>query len=225
MIGFGLVTEGISDQIVIKNILYGLFNSKDIPTPELSPRIDETDADYMIENTNWLTVLEYCQTEVFRGFLEKTEDYAIIQIDTDALTGDSVPEKYRIDIIGKSVEDTVAIVQNKLISLIGTDFYKSYQEKIIFAISVNSIECWLLPFYFSSQKVKAGKTENCITVLNEGLKKGGHKFYIHAKDPRYYRIAAEPMKKHKDFIKYYSLNPSLKLFVDDMQARRIEVDN
>lgn len=29
---FGLITEGITDQIVIENLLYGFFNSYDVET-------------------------------------------------------------------------------------------------------------------------------------------------------------------------------------------------
>jgi hypothetical protein len=224
MIDFGLVTEGISDQIVLENILYGFFNSRDIPIDALQPMRDATDENRYIGQGNWIEVLEYCQENTFKVQVI-AKDFVIVQIDTDALKGDSVPEKYRIDLNDKNVEETVDLVKNKLISLMGFDFYKDYQTKIIFAISVNSIECWLLPFYFNSQKIKASKTENCINTLNEGLKKAGHKFFINAKDPQYYRAASEPLKKHKEFLKFYTLNPSLKIFVEDLQNRSIKIEN
>jgi hypothetical protein len=64
-----------------------------IPLTQLTPRIDEGDFNQMVRPTNWLTVLEYCQSSEFREFLRTTNDYAIIQLDTDALKGDSVPNK------------------------------------------------------------------------------------------------------------------------------------
>jgi glycerophosphoryl diester phosphodiesterase len=76
-----------------------------------------------------------------------------------------------------------------------------------------------------SQKIKAAKTESCITTLNDGLQKAGHKFYINAKDPNYYREASEPLRKHRQLIKYYDLNPSLRVFIEDLQNRNITIDD
>ena len=223
MIEFGLVTEGISDQIVLENILFGFFNNKNIPVEPLQPLRDTTDENRYIGQANWIEVFEYCQTNIFKVAVA-TKDYVIVQIDTDALNGDSVPEKYRLNLQQAILEETITIVKSKLIDLMTLDFYEQFQHKILFAISINAIECWLLPFYFPSLKTKAAKIENCMSTLNEGLQKAGHKFYIKAKDPNYYREASEPLKKHKELIRLYELNPSLKIFVDDLQNRHIEVE-
>jgi hypothetical protein len=222
MIEFGLITEGISDQIILENILFGFFNNKDIPIEPLQPLRDTTDVNRYVGQANWIEVFEYCQTDIFKvSVVEK--DFVIIQIDTDALKGDSVPEKYRLNLLHKSIEESVEIVKHKLIELISKSFYEQFQHKIIFAISVDSIECWLLPFYFLNQKVKAGKTENCINVLNEGLRKAGQTFFIKAKDPKYYRIASEPLRKQKILLNSFQLNQSLKLFIEDLQKRKIQI--
>jgi hypothetical protein len=226
MIGFGLITEGITDQIVIENILFGIFNTRILVLKKLSPRIDEGDEDQMVKPTNWLTVLEYCQSEDFRDFFHKTDDYAIIQLDTDALKGDSVPEVYRANLQqlqDASPEKSIEIVVNQLIMLIGVDLYERFKDRIIFAISVDSMECWLLPFYFPTQKAKATKTVNCLETLNEGLKKAGISIYINAKNPDYYRKISKVLRKHKEFMKYHSLNPSLAIFVENVQKRNIQL--
>lgn len=223
MIGFGLITEGITDQIVIENILYGIFDTRVIPLTQLTPRIDEGDHNQMVRPTNWLTVLEYCQSDEFREFLRTTNDYAIIQLDTDALKGDSVPKQYQLPLQQKKSEETIEIVVNQLITLIGESIYESFKDRIIFAISVDAVECWLLPFYFQTQKVKAAKTVNCLETLNEGLKKAGISIYINAKNPDYYRKISKVLRKHKDFMKYHSLNPSLAIFVENVQKRNIQL--
>jgi hypothetical protein len=224
MIEFGLVTEGISDQIVIENILFGFFNNKNIPVEPLQPLRDTSDENRYVGQANWIEVFEYCQTNTFKVEVVM-KDFVIVQIDTDALKGDSVPEKYRLNLQQANLEETISIVKNKLIDLMTTGFYEQFQHKILFAISVNAIECWLLPFYFPSQKIKAAKTESCITTLNEGLKKAGHKFYIKAKDPDYYREASEPLRKHRELIKLYDLNPSLRIFIEDLQNRNIVIED
>jgi hypothetical protein len=205
MIEFGLITEGISDQIILENILFGFFNNKDIPIEPLQPLRDTTEVNRYKGQANWIEVFEYCQTDIFKtAVVEK--DFVIIQIDTDALKGDSVPEKYRLNLQNKTIDETVEIVKQKFIELITPAFYESFKHKIIFAISVDSIECWLLPFYFPSQKIKASKTENCLNVLNDGLSKAGHKFSIKAKKPEYYRTASEPLRKQKDLLNFFQLN-------------------
>jgi hypothetical protein len=222
MIEFGLVTEGISDQIVLENILFGFFNNKNIPIEPLQPLRDTTDENRYVGQANWIEVFEYCQTNTFKVMVA-VKDFVIIQLDTDALKGDSVPEKYRLNLQQVNLAEAVLLVKNKLIDLISIDFYEQFQHKILFAISVDAIECWLLPFYFSSLKTKAAKTENCISTLNEGLKKAGHKFYIKAKEPHFYRIASEPLKKHKELMRFYEMNASLRLFIEELQNRNIEI--
>lgn len=148
------------------------------------------------------------------------KDYVIVQVDTDALTGDSVPEQYRIyfkhsDGGDFTVKETIEIVRNKLIELMQSDFYAQFQEKIIFAISVNCIECWLLPLYQNFLKKKVSKTENCLNVLNQALQKT-EKFFIDKKDPKYYRVIAERYCKNKELLACYHLNPSLKIFIESL---------
>lgn len=67
MLSFALVTEGLTDQIIIKNILFGFFNDPDIDINPLQPLRDETDRNRAISPGNWYKVLEYCSSENFRG--------------------------------------------------------------------------------------------------------------------------------------------------------------
>lgn len=220
---FGLITEGITDQIVIEALLVGFYNNKDIRVEALQPIIDETDEDTMKETGNWHKVFEYCQSEDFKDALrQEGQMYPIIQIDTDVLTGD-IDKKYQVskkDNDGKelSTEEYIEKVKNKFIELIGKELYEKYQDKIIFAISVDSIECWLLPLYY--QDKKKAKTVNCLETLNQKLK-ATEKFFIEKKEPKYYRSIAKKYWKHKSFMKLYEENPSLKIFIEDLQNKNI----
>jgi hypothetical protein len=100
--------------------------------------------------------------------------------------------------------------------LIERDFYENHNQKIIFAISVDAIECWLLPIYYQNLPAKASKTTGCLKALNTELSKE-EGFTIHEKTPRYYRIASKKYLKHKESKKLYALNPSLRIFVEDIQ--------
>ena len=147
-------------------------------------------------------------------------DYIIIQIDTD------VSELYNIPKLDENGEFTPQELIEKVIEKFrgasGDDFYSKYQQKIIFAISVHSIECWLLPLYYSDNK--KSKFKNCLDTLNQELTKK-HNFTIdaNAKNPEYYRVISEQYRKPKVLMKHYAENPSLKIFIEEIQSRDIKI--
>ncbi len=106
---------------------------------------------------------------------------------------------------------------------IGEDFYSQNQQNILFAISVHSIECWLLPLYCTDKKKKA-KVKNCLATLNRELVKK-HNFTIdpNAKNPEYYREISKQYSKQKVLMKHYAENPSLKTFIEEIQTRDIKI--
>ena len=155
---FGLVTEGATDQIILKAILTGWTGNKKLIIKELQPKPEESGG--------WAKVFQYCESLEFKGAFSYY-DFIVIQIDTDFMSGDSVGEKYKIDLKNLDVKETVEAFREKITALIGEDFYEEYSDRIIFAIAVNEIECWLLPVYFSGKK--ANKSVNCIDTLNTVL--------------------------------------------------------
>ena len=227
MRGFGLITEGPTDQIVLRNILGGFFNTKKIPAQNLLPEWDDDDDESLLSSprSNNNAVFDFCKTARFRAFFENTDDFAIIQIDTDALKATEIKTEYRVPLSNLSVEACIEAVQHKFIDIIGTDFYEKYQSKILFAISVDALECWLLPIFFESDLLKAAKTQSCLKTLNEGLRKAGFKFQIDKKKLGYYREASKPFQKQKDLNRWYKLNPSLKIFVENELQAKIPSEN
>ncbi|XWK87905.1 MAG: phage tail protein [Phormidium sp.] len=220
MISFGLITEGLTDQIVIQDILIGYFNTPDIFVKPLQPERDKDDenkSDY----GGWMLVFKYCQSSDFREAFQFNE-YVIIQIDTD------VCEEINYDIPKRNEngeeltpEQLIEKVKEKFKVLIGEDFYNQYNEKIIFAITVHSIECWLLPLYYQDNRKK--KITNCLDTLNQALKSKG--FTIDAKKPQYYRKVSQQYCKHKVLIKLYKENPSFKIFIDEIDKRNIAIED
>ena len=89
MVSFGLVSEGPSDQIVIENILFGLFKNPDLAINRLQPKPREAG--------NWVKVLDYCSSSEFKSALT-FNDYLIVQIDTDVLISEQLPPQYKIDL-------------------------------------------------------------------------------------------------------------------------------
>ncbi|MCW6051900.1 phage tail protein [Lyngbya sp. CCAP 1446/10] len=219
MISFGLITEGLTDQIVIENILAGYFNSPDLDVQPLQPERDK-DNQNKSQYGGWTLVFDYCKSKDFRESFQFI-DYIIIQIDTD------VSKDYNIAHQDENGEFTpqqlIAKVIEKFRGAIGEDFYNTNQQKIIFAISVHSLECWLLPLYYAEKKKKA-KCKECLKKLNEQLLKK-HKFTIdkNAKKPDYYREISKQYGKHKVLMKHYQDNPSLQTFIEEIQGRNIQI--
>jgi hypothetical protein len=206
---FGIISEGVTDQIVLKNILIGFTGDKDLFVNPLQPKEGETG--------NWDKVFKYCQSNDFKGALG-FYDFVIIQIDTDFMHRGEVPENYQLNLKDLNEEQIVEAFKQKLIELIGQDFYNEYQNQIIFAIAVNEIECWFLPVYFPTKSAKYSKTINCIDTLNEVLPKT-EGFYINNKAPEYYRKMSKHFLKKKDLKEFSSKKFSFSAFINQLETK------
>lgn len=143
---FGIISEGATDQITIQNILCGFFENEELGDEVifLLPPTGRNGA------SNWRTVLKYLAKEDFRNDLLNC-DYLILQIDTDVST-----DLHHSDEFGVTYDESLPLldfidnVKSMLVSKINSgdsDFYEAYAERIIFAISVHSIECWFVAFF------------------------------------------------------------------------------
>ena len=221
---FALVTEGLTDQIIIENILFGFFDDPDIDITFLRPLRDETDRNRTVTPSNWYEVLEYCSSEEFRGAFQFNQ-YIIVQIDTD------VSEDYKIskrDQDGNelSCEQLILQVRALMIERISQSFYEAYESRILFAIAVHSIECWLLPLRFTDDK--KAKTVNCLGTLNQALqRKDQFSIDPNKKLPDYYRLVSDEYSKRRKLMQLYTSNPSLEAFVHELEKTitAIEDDN
>ena len=221
-INIGLITEGITDQIVIRHILLGYFGEDNIEIRDLQPEKNKD------KFGNWLNVFNYCHSNDFRLSL-KANDYLIIQIDTD-VSQEKGFDISQTDENGDLVnpEELIRKVKAKLVELIGTEFYQEYYNKIIFAISVHSIECWLLPLYYQDSNKQ--KTERCFNLLgkkiNELYNQKKIKFYFDLKNKtkisKHYREISKEYLNIKKLEKGYPHNPSFKVFIEELQKLNLE---
>ncbi len=145
---FALASEGgqyRTDNAVLKNVLRGYFTIQDPQRDitELSPPLG-----------GWNLLLNYLRGERFEVDLE-THQIVIVQIDTDVSTDFGV---FHQDETGQVLEDLelIAKITEKLIACMNEnddEFYQTYSEKIVFAIAVHSIECWLVAHYDAQNKL------------------------------------------------------------------------
>ncbi len=162
---FGLITEGPTDQVVLRNIL-GRYFKPPVYIRPVQPNIDSTDeVDHF---GSWVKVLGYCKSADMKTAL-KFFDYVIIQLDTDVCEEYGVQKREGDRVI--TDDEIVERTKTVIVAHIGTDLYDQFNQKIVFAISHDSIECWLLPLYFSNNN--RTKTFNCCDTLNQELRKRG----------------------------------------------------
>jgi hypothetical protein len=217
MLSFGLIAEGITDFAVLENILFGFFKDSEPKIRELQPLRDATDD--AARFGGWVKVFEYCRSSKLLNDLQ-TSDYLIIQIDTDCCheTGydvsplDAQNQKLTPDALAEKVEKQLKSVISAGISvnplLTESEFWSNYGHRILFAVSVEAIECWLLPLHLEN-KMQAD-TNNCLAKLS---RKG---ILLGAKKQRDYNNASAAFAKHKKLMVVYAKNPSLKRFVEQL---------
>ncbi len=164
---FALITEGISEHRIVKHILEKYFKNSDIYCRPIQPQIyNEKQA----SSGGWLEVLKYCTREDDLNEIFNNNDYLVIQIDTDQ----SQTKPFNISHTKsnnklKTIEELYNDVIYKLRDLIPPNIIEEHGDKIFFAISIHTIECWLLPIYYNNNH--KSDTSNCLFSLNKELKK------------------------------------------------------
>ncbi|RMG21052.1 MAG: phage tail protein [Bacteroidetes bacterium] len=150
----GLITEGITDQVVLEHILIGYFGEE----PDFiynQPLRDATDVAKQGSMGGWAQVLAYCASGALKeGF--QFVDYYVIQIDTDTAHEYGISQQAQAEMMREAVKQ-------KIIDVIGEELYTLYHARLFFAVCVNALECWLLPLYASGKR--KGATSNCFVTI------------------------------------------------------------
>jgi hypothetical protein len=168
---FALITEGVSEYRIIKHILNKYFKEQNPDINQIQPKVVNDKQETV---GGWNEVLKYCERkELNEIFIEN--DYLIIQIDSDM--SNTIPfnvSHTKIDPatasnVNKTFNELYEDITIKLQSLINVDVLDAHGHKIIFAVCIHTIECWLLPIFFSNHH--KSDTQNCINTLNIELRK------------------------------------------------------
>lgn len=156
----GVICEGASDYRILKHITERYLSDIGAFTVSIQPKITIDGA--QDEYGGWKIVLKTIEGEGNRIIDANIEDdFIITQIDTD------VCHEYGIDSTNKNYEtlyeEVSSMIDKKLPEEINT-------SKIIKAISINSIECWLIPYVCNNEN-KCVRTNNCLNVVNNIINK------------------------------------------------------
>lgn len=206
---FGLITEGPTDQVVLRHLLARYFSDSDIDTRPVQPNSDSTDRQDHFGG--WKNVLNYCSSTDMLTTLEGN-NYVIIQIDTDICEEYGVKRRENGEELSADniVEKTKAVI----VASIGEKIFEEFSNKILFAISYDSIECWLLPLYYTNN-IKS-KTANCCDTLNQELRKEEFTIDCSGKKVLYHQKVCKKIR-NKELIESISVhNNSFNQFIQSL---------
>ena len=210
---FAIIAEGPTDQTVIENIILGFFQGQEEPYIHYiqPPRpLDETPA-------GWGHVFKSLERKEYVGALQ-FNDYLVIHIDTDVQeeSGFNVPRQKDGKVF--SLAERVEHVIVRLKQDIDTEFLQVNANRILFAIAVDSIESWLLPLLYPHAPKMAAKTTDCLESANNALRKANRKGLSAGENKfiRAYEDASSEYRKLKILNKYRTKNPSLELFIKQL---------
>lgn len=164
---FALITEGVSENRIIKQIISKYFKGHEIFFRDAQPQIVNDKQETV---GGWNEVLKYCERTADLKEIFINSDFLVIQIDTDMC--ETAPFNVRhldADNRLKTLDNLYEDVIQKLKSQISEEILDQHSENIIFAICIHSIECWLLPLQLVNHHIT--DTRNCLPTLNKELRR------------------------------------------------------
>jgi len=209
MAKFGIAGEGITDQVVIENILCGFYKDYDDLDDEIrytQPSTDDTDSKEQPPKGGWTRLFTYLGSELFLDDI-LNDNYMVIQVDTDVSEeiGFEVSRNCSTVELIEKVKERLILEMNK-----NNSAYINHKEKIIFAISVHSLECWILPLYVTK---KGEMIHQCFEKLVKEVPKVSKKLKVN-KNRNDYEKLSHDFLKHKKLMKIISQNSSLQIFIN-----------
>lgn len=225
MASIALICEGASE---VKMLTYVVtrYLGDEIVVNAIQPALNSNGR--QANAGGWLEVLNHCNDETINAAFA-TNDYLVIQIDTDACA----QVNYDVNIYddnNRKVADDVLYerVRSRLLKDLSAGVQTKYADRILFAICINETECWLLPLYYENDAKKRCATTNCIYILNQRLQTAG--LGIPEKDknsPEAVQVYNKVMKqlKRKDIPRIAQYNYGFQKFVEQMNGIQMEQNN
>jgi len=179
MVSFALITEGETDQVVLDEIIQTIYierTGEEVDIRILQPLYDETSKSRNKIYGGWEMLLDFCADKDRVLEALATNDYIIIQIDTD------ISEHKRINISRlEEPQKLIELMKDYLRKTINQELYNNHVNRFIFAIAVHSTECWLLPLHATRENDKS-QILNCEKRLTRALASKKIKFSKTAHD-------------------------------------------
>ncbi len=217
-----LATEGKSEHWIIRHLIEKYLKGTEVFFRQVQPQIFDDTQDSI---GGWLEIIKFCaRTDDIRSALVDT-DYLIIQIDTDE------SQNIRFGVshtkqgnVTKTYEELYEEVVEKLKSLINPEILEEYGDKIVFAICIHTIECWLLSIYLTNSH--KSDTRNCLATLNTELRRKNLDVVPPKKQKEKRKIAYESIlrnwRQRQEIKKSAKHNIGFKKFVDSLDTIKVD---
>ena len=213
---FGIIAKGVSDQSVIRNILSGYFGKDQTFVNPVQP------LPMAGSPAKWTRVL-HCLTQREPEEALQFNDFLVIHIDTDIQEekGFDVPRRESGNEL--SIAERVDRVINRLMRDMDAELLFTDRQRLLFAISVDSIECWLLPLFANDKQ--AAKTTGCQKAADAALRKKGMDGLSdgETKFPLAYQWASHEYTKRNVLLEKGRKNPSLEIFLTRLQQLQVSM--
>lgn len=219
MPSYALVSEGITDQVILEKIIYTVIESITELEPDitiLQPFRDATDNARQAKESfgGWEQVLEFCENPSKLTEALAFNDFLVIHIDTDCCEHKNFGIPLHQNGIEVSVDNLISNVREFIIKKLTTEFFSTYSGRVIFAIAVHSTECWLIPAH-ETQPDKKNRIKSCEHHLKRSLTKAGHDYQ---KTYDTYYSLSSCFNKIKNINSHRQHNRSLDVFISDLEA-------
>ncbi|WP_146144718.1 hypothetical protein [Phreatobacter cathodiphilus] len=206
---FALFTEGVTDQSVLTNVLHGVFGDQEwqIQVNPVQPMRDATHQRWQAPHAGWELVLEKCCSELLETAAE-ANDFIVIHLDSDCCSHTNI--NIRVDEDGgqRDCAQFSKELIDTCIEKIGANRLEALNKPVIFAISVHTIECWILPIY-AERDVDRKATLNCENRLRRIL---SHKRIRMQKEHRAYSNISRELARPQVLQTAMTHSPSLSRF-------------
>jgi hypothetical protein len=211
----GIISEGRPDQAVIENILDGVF--EDFEPILLRPDLKKDVTDVQLGNSAAAGGLSRVKTDceekiLFEKFFDQMndgKDFLIIQLDTDNIEESLITRPSKKENKDYVKELRVNVIEKIKEWLSDT----SYDENLVFAISVEELEAWMLPIFESRNSISYMNPKTRLKRILRTKNKST------AETPENYSSLSKPFKKKKELTKCAKHNESLQLFIDDLEKQ------
>jgi hypothetical protein len=206
---------------VLENILRGYFSAEDeTVVNHVQPPRDAPSKGRVPAPGGWTLVLRSLRAGDHRKALQ-LNDYVVVHIDTD------VCEEPGYDVSRRAAdgrpllpEEIIEEVAKKLVEAMGADFFARNAARIVFAIAVDAIECWLLPLLYDGEAAKKAKTAGCLEAADGKLRRLDQPPLSTAggKNLARYETVSRAYIKRRKLMEHRGENPSLDVFVKNLDA-------
>lgn len=214
----GILAEGVTDQAVLEAILAGWFGDDDLDVSRIQP--PQAERAPAVGNAGWGMVIKSFETGRFAEPLASgLRDYLVVQIDTDVSEQKGFDVPWREGARERSVEELVVAVIARLRDAAGAERFDAHSDRMLFAICVHSLECWLLPLVYRDNKRR--KTSGCLDAMNHALRAANKDALANAageKNLRAYERAARAFEDRNTLLDAGKHQPSLARFLRALEA-------